>query len=166
MSRFTNFFRPIIASTALAFSMSVASAMDPGDPIKGEKVFKKCMNCHEVGDDASNGTGPALTAVVGRVAGAYDGYKFGKHIVEAGEAGLVWTEEELFEYLKDPRKYLRAKLDNSKAKSKMSFKLKKEKDRANVIAYLKTFSPEEEGVEDGETATDGEAVAEETTTTE
>ena len=36
-----------------------------------------------------------------------------------------------------------AKLDNKKAKSKMAYRLKKEKDRLNVIAYLKTFSTAE-----------------------
>ena len=166
MSKFTNYIKPIIAAGALAFSVSAASAMDPGDPIKGEKTFKKCMNCHEIGEGASNGTGPALNEIIGRVAGSYEGYTFGKHLVEAGAAGLVWSEDELFEYLKDPRKYLRAKLDDSKAKSKMTFKLKKEKDRANVIAYLKTFSPEDAAAEEAEVTTEGEAATEETPTNE
>ena len=160
MSRFTNFTKPLIAAAALVLGMSAASAMDPGDPIKGEKVFKKCQNCHQIGDEASNTTGPVLNDIFGRIAGTYEGYKYGKDLVAAGAAGLVWTEEEMFEYLKDPRKYLRAKLDNSKAKSKMSFKLKKENDRANVIAYLKTLSPEVEETDGGDSTT------EETTTTE
>ena len=105
--------------------------------------------------DAKNKVGPALTGIIGAKAGAVEGYKYGKDLAAAGEAGLVWTEEEVFEYLKDPKKYLRAKLDNKKAKSKMSFKLKKEDQRLDVIAYLKTFSP----------AAEGEAAEEETTTT-
>lgn len=97
-----------------------------------------------VGDDAQNRVGPVLNNVIGRQAGTFADYKYGKSIVDAGEAGLVWNDEEMFEYLADPKKYLRAKLDDKKAKSKMSFKLKKEDERANVIAYLKSFSPESE----------------------
>lgn len=133
----------VIATSLLATGQAFAE----GDAAKGEKVFKKCMACHQVGEDAKNRVGPILTGVIGRAAGSVEGYKYGKHTKEAGEAGLVWTDEEVFNYLADPRKYLRAYLDNPKAKSKMSFKLKKEDQRMDVIAYLKTFSPEAENEE-------------------
>ena len=93
-----------------------------------------------VGPDAKKKVGPPLNDLFGRTAGSYEDFKYGKSLVAAGEAGLVWTEEEVFEYLRDPKKYLRAKLDDKKAKSKMAYKLKKEDQRADVIAYLKTFS--------------------------
>lgn len=150
--------RSMIVAATLAFSSMTAHALDGGDAAKGEKVFKKCMSCHMVGPDAENKVGPALNDMIGRTAGTVEDYKYGKSIVEAGAAGLVWTEDEIFAYLADPKKYLRAKLDNKKAKSKMSFKLKKEDERKDVIAYLKTFSPD---------AASGEAEgeAEESTTT-
>lgn len=135
-----------IASTVLALGFALgagsAFAMEGGDAAAGEKVFKKCQSCHMVGADAKNKVGPVLTGIVGRQAGSFEsfGKKYGKDLVAAGEAGLVWNEEEIFAYLEDPRKYLRAKLDNKKAKSKMAFKLSKEDDRKNVIAYLATFS--------------------------
>ena len=137
-------------------------ALDGNGGQRRKNSSKKCSSCHQIGDEAKNRVGPVLTGVVGRTAGTYADYKYGKSIVEAGEAGLVWTEEELFEYLVNPKKYLRTKLDNKKAKSKMSFRMKKEDERANVIAYLKTFSPQEEA--DGE-ASEGESSSEETTTT-
>ncbi|MCL4165087.1 UNVERIFIED_CONTAM: hypothetical protein GTU68_028393, partial [Idotea baltica] len=90
---------------------SSVSAQD-GDAAAGEKVFKKCSSCHNVGEGAKNKVGPALTGVLGRVAGTAPDYKYGDSIVAAGEAGLVWTDEEIFAYLEDPRKYLRAKLDD------------------------------------------------------
>ena len=136
-------------------ALSTGASFAEGDAAKGEGVFKKCSSCHMIGPDAKNKVGPALTGIIGAKAGAVEGYKYGKDLAAAGEAGLVWTEEEVFDYLKDPKKYLRAKLDNKKAKSKMSFKLKKEDQRLDVIAYLKTFSP----------AAEGEAAEEETTTT-
>jgi cytochrome c len=45
----------------------------------------------------------------------------------------------VFAYIADPRAFLRAFTGNPKAKAKMTFKLKDEQDRANVIAYLKSF---------------------------
>ena len=130
-----------VFAAAASFSMSAfADAHSSGDPVKGEKVFKKCASCHMVGPDAKAKVGPPLNDLFGRTAGSVEGFKYGKSIVAAGEAGLVWTDEEVFAYLKNPKKYLRKKLDDKKAKSKMAFKLKKDEQRADVIAYLKTFS--------------------------
>lgn len=42
-------------------------------------------------------------------------------------------------YLQDPTAHLRKVSGDSKARSKMTFKLKPEGDRQNVIAYLKTL---------------------------
>jgi len=106
----------------------------------GKKIFKSCAGCHKVGDGAKNGIGPVLTTVVGRTAGTEPGYKFGKSIKAAGEAGLVWDEALIVEYIADPRKFLRAYLNDKKAKAKMKFKLKKLQDRENVAAYLATLS--------------------------
>lgn len=131
-----------IAALSSAFSLLSISA-HAADAAKGEELFKKCAACHTIGEGAENGVGPQLTGVVGRAAGSVEGYKYGKSIVAAGEAGLVWTEEELDGWLTNPKKYLRAKLEDKKAKSKMSFKLKKEDERADVIAYLATFSTAE-----------------------
>ncbi len=151
MSHFTMLKPAILATGLFAFASQSAHALD-GDAAKGEKIFKKCSSCHMIGDDAKNRVGPVLNGIVGRPAGTVPDYKYGKSIVAAGEAGLVWSEDELFEYLINPRNYLRARLEDKKAKSKMSFRLKKEDERADVIAYLKTFSPEAE--------TEGEAEGE------
>ena len=152
-----------VSSSLLLGAINPVFAFDGGDAAKGEGVFKKCMSCHMVGDDAKNRVGPLLNAVFGRAAGTADAYKYGKSIVEAGANGLIWNEEEMFAYLADPKKYLRTRLDNKKAKSKMSFKLKDEQDRKDVIAYIKTFSPDYQPAgSDGESE---ESSSEETTTT-
>jgi len=59
--------------------------------------------------------------------------------VPEGSTGLVWTEENLLAYLLNPKKYLIEVTGNKKAKARMALRLKKEDQRANVIAYLKTF---------------------------
>ena len=78
-----------------------------------------------------------------RVAGTQEDFakKFGKSIKAAGEAGLAWNEEEFVPYVMDPKKYLRSYLDDKKAKSKMSFKLKDEQDARDVWAYLVSVGP-------------------------
>jgi cytochrome c len=113
-----------------------------GDAEAGEKVFAKCKACHSIidadGEVIAKGgkNGPNLYGLYTRVAGSVDGFKYGKSIVEAGEAGLAWDEEQFVSYVADPRKFLRTTLDDKRAKSKMSFKLKKEEDAANVWAYI------------------------------
>lgn len=111
-----------------------------GDPVNGEKIFKKCSACHKIGDDAKNSIGPVLNNVYGRTAGTFVGYKYGTGLIEAGEGDFAWDAEKIFNYLKDPRKYIRSVTKNKKAKVKMTFKLKDEQNRKDVIAYVKSFS--------------------------
>ena len=84
-------------------------------------------------------TGPNLWGVVGRTAGTTDGFRYGKDLVAAGEAGLVWDETTFVAYAQDPRAFLREYLDDSKAKSKMSFKLKKGGE--DIYAFLAQHGP-------------------------
>jgi len=122
------------------------------DVEKGQNLFKKkCGTCHQVGPEAKNKVGPTLNNLIDSPVAAVEGYKYGASIVALREAGGVWSNEELSAWLANPKKYLRAKLDNKKAKSKMSFKLKKETERENIIAYLATFSSQAEST-DTETA--------------
>ena len=57
-----------------------------------------------------------------------------------GETGFVWSEAEFVTYVANPKKFLADKLDDKKAKSKMSFKLNKEADVLNIWAYLLSVS--------------------------
>ncbi|MGB5559089.1 MAG: cytochrome c family protein [Paracoccaceae bacterium] len=108
-----------------------------GDAAAGEKVFRKCMACHEIGPDAQSKTGPILTGVVGRKAGVIEGFAYSDALKAAaeGDTGLVWTPENLDAFLTKPKDFL--------AGTKMTFAgLRKDEDRANVIAYLATFAKE------------------------
>ncbi|WP_406645279.1 c-type cytochrome [Aliisedimentitalea scapharcae] len=108
-------------------------ALDPELVAKGEKVFKKCKACHQVGEDAKNKTGPILNGIVGHAAGAVDGFKYSKPMKAAAEDGLVWSDAELAAFLTKPKKYMKG--------TKMSFSgLKKEKDIDAVLAYLKSYA--------------------------
>jgi len=119
----------MIAGTALLALTVQASA--EGDPAKGEKVFRKCKACHAVGPGAKNKVGPELNGIVGRDWGVIEGYKYSNNLIELSD-GKVWDEETLDAYLTKPKDII--------PKGKMAFAgLRKEDDRADVIAYLAQF---------------------------
>ncbi|NNK79424.1 MAG: c-type cytochrome [Litoreibacter sp.] len=109
------------------------AAVDPEMVAKGEKVFKKCKSCHQVGEKAKNRTGPTLNGIVGAAAGKVEGFKYSKALKSKAEEGLVWNAEELAAFLAKPKKYMKG--------TKMSFNgLKKESDIEAVTQYLQTFA--------------------------
>lgn len=108
-----------------------APAFAEGDAKKGEKVFRKCKACHVV-ESEKNRVGPHLVNVIGRVPGSIEDFKYSDAMMEYGEDN-VWDVETLDVYLKKPRDAVKG--------TKMAFAgLRKEKDRADVIAYLMQFS--------------------------
>jgi cytochrome c len=120
----------ILGFTA-ALTMAMPLAMAEGDAAAGEKVFKKCKACHVI-DKKKNRLGPHLIGVFGRTSGTIEGFKYSKAMQEAA---ITWDETTIDEYLADPKTYI--------PKNKMAFVgLKKEEDRANVIAYLKEAAVE------------------------
>lgn len=141
------FKKALIATMLVAGSASTSFALD-GDAAKGEQVFKQCATCHRIGPDAKNLVGPALTGVIGRQSGTAPGFAYSELNKSAGEAGLVWTDELVFEYLVDPNAFLKkfltdkGKADKATGTTKMAFKLANEQQRKDVAAYLKSFSPE------------------------
>ena len=95
------------------------------DAEKGKKVFNKCKACH-FADKDKNKVGPHLVGIFGRPAGSLEGFKYSDSLKESG---IVWDEASMDEYITDPK----AMVPNGK----MAFVgLKKEEDRADVIAYL------------------------------
>lgn len=122
-----------IATDAPAEPVAEAPAgPDPALVAAGEGVWRQCRSCHQVGEGARNGTGPALTGIVGHAAGAVEGFRYSNPMREAGANGLIWTPEELDAYLADPRAYMPG--------NRMSFRgLRDAGDRAAVIAYLQSF---------------------------
>ncbi len=116
----------------------VAAFLAEGDVEAGKAVFKKCDVCHDVGEKARDKPAPNLNGIFGRAAGAVESFKYSNGMTGAAENGLVWSEAKIFAYIADPRSYLREVSGNPKAKAKMPLRLKKEKDRSDVIAYLKS----------------------------
>lgn len=115
----------VAAPIAVALATSPALAQDAK---KGERVFKRCAACHVVDSD-KNKIGPSLQGIVGKKAGAVEGFKYSKSLMDKAAEGLVWTKENLDTYLTNPKKMI--------PRGKMAFAgLRKEDERADVIAYL------------------------------
>ena len=126
----------LLAAPALAQDMA-------GDPAEGEQAFRQCQTCHVVADADGNvlagraaKTGPNLYGVIGRQAGTAEDFAYSDELVAAGEAGLVWDEATIVEYLQDPTAFLRSHSGNSSARSKMTFRVRSEEDAANLAAYI------------------------------
>jgi cytochrome c2 len=108
-----------------------AAAFDAAMAEDGEKVFKKCKACHQLGDGAVNKTGPVLNGIVGSAIGANADFKYSKTLSSMNADGMVWDDATLAEFLAAPKKFAKG--------TKMSFAgLKKDDDIKNVIEYLKS----------------------------
>ena len=117
-------------AAALGLAVAIASGTAwAGDPAAGKTVFRKCSACHSL-EPGKKKVGPSLHGVSGRTAGTLEGFRYSKAMKAYGESGVVWTEATLDTYLAAPRKVVKG--------TKMAFPgLKTEKQRADVIAYLK-----------------------------
>lgn len=108
------------------------AAVDPELIKAGEKVYRKCKACHQIGDDAKNRTGPILTGVIGNAAGSVEGFKYSKALQAMASDGLVWDDEALRAFLTKPKAFMKG--------TKMSFAgLKKDADLDAIAAYLASF---------------------------
>jgi cytochrome c len=119
-----------VTKTTIGAIMAVGvltSAAQGADATLGKKVFNKCKACHTLEEGGKNRVGPNLYGIVGRDAGAAEGFKYSAAMKESG---IVWTEEKLSEFLTKPRAVL--------PKTKMAFPgIKKPEDLENLIAFIK-----------------------------
>lgn len=121
------------APVAEEIVVAAAPALDDALVAKGEKVFRKCKACHQVGEGATNKTGPMLNDIIGAQVGAVEGFRYSKTFVKLAEDGVVWDDAAMDAFLEKPKNWAKG--------TKMSFAgLRKEDDRAAIIEYLKSVS--------------------------
>ena len=108
--------------------MNVAEMVAKADAARGKRVFNKCKACHSITKGGKNGIGPNLWNIVNRVPASVDGFKYSTAI--RGLRDKPWDYANLNAFLTKPKAYAKG--------TKMTFVgLKKDSDRANVIAYLR-----------------------------
>ncbi len=122
-----------IATHGLLFLASLVIA-NPGaaqdDVEAGRKVFQTCRACHLLVANRHM-TGPSLAGIFGRKSGTAEG--FPRYSPAMRQANLVWTAETLDKFLADPQEYVKGNW--------MTYQgIEDAKDRANLIAFLKSAS--------------------------
>jgi cytochrome c len=129
----------IIGSLSLLVS---ATSLHAGDPAAGEAEWRQCRSCHMITSDAGDliqrggRVGPNLYAMIGRTAGTVDGFRYSADLVAAGQAGLVWTEENFVGYIENPSGFLTTYLGRN-VRSPMNYQMRN--GAADMFAYLESL---------------------------
>ena len=98
-----------------------------------EQAGSICPAQGMIGAKAKNRVGPQLNNIIGREIAVLEDYKYSKAMKAYAEQEPVWSEAVLDAYLANPRKAVKG--------TRMSFAgLRKEKDRHNVIEYMRQAS--------------------------
>ncbi len=127
----------VSASVLLGMPAANADAADTsisagGDVTKGKRLFNRCKACHNLTATARRRIGPNLDSLFGREAGSREGFKYSQAMKEAD---FVWTEQNLDEWLAQPRTFLPG--------NKMAFAgLRNDQDRKDLMAYLREATVE------------------------
>ena len=121
---------------ALTAGAAQAEAIDTtlapgGDAAQGEKLFKqRCGTCHQADKTGKNGVGPLLYGAYGRTAGKEPGFTYSPSLKASA---FTWTPDRLNQWIQKPASLVPG--------AKMFLPpVTAPKDRADIIAYLKTQS--------------------------
>ncbi|MEO1040176.1 MAG: cytochrome c family protein [Pseudomonadota bacterium] len=111
------------------FGLLLAAA----DLSAGERVVRRCVSCHTLGEGGADGTGPHMWGVMGRAVAAVDGFNYSSAMQDYSEdSSVVWGYQNMYDYLENPRRYVPG--------TAMSFAgLRNQEDRINIIAFLRTL---------------------------
>lgn len=122
------------AEAPAAKAVPIADLLAKADPKKGEAIFKKCQACHSGEKGGPNKVGPDLWSVVDRPVGEHEGFAYSAGMKEFSKGGSEkWTYDNLNHFLTSPKNFVKG--------TAMGFAgLKKDDERADLIAFLRTLS--------------------------
>lgn len=116
----------VIATGFALFAVSAGVAQAQSVD-KGKQVFQQCVACHSI--DGGNGAGPTLKGIYGSKAAEVSGFRFSRGMKKAT---FTWDDQSLDAFIADPQKQVPGNV--------MPFSgIPDDKDRADLIAYLKTL---------------------------
>lgn len=100
----------------------------------GKALFAQCRACHQIGNKAQNGVGPALNGIAGKPAGSKGGFGYSAAFIAMAGEELIWDFEALDAFLKDPQGFIPG--------TNMKFTgIQEDFDRHALIAYLQAQGP-------------------------
>ena len=95
-------FNVFVFSLALS-GASASNADDTGDVAAGERLYRQCKSCHQVGAGAVHRIGPHLNGIFGRVAGTHEGFRYSNGLQTVGAEGLEWHADTPDAFIENPR---------------------------------------------------------------
>ena len=112
----------------------IAVRLASADAAAGQAVEKKCAACHTVDKGGANKVGPNLWSIVNRPVASHEGFAYSGAMKEFAQGGsVVWDYEHLDHFLASPKGLVKG--------TAMGFAgIKNPTERANLIAYLRTFA--------------------------
>ena len=110
----------------------ILSLLANADVEAGAKIAKKCASCHTFEKGGKKKVGPNLFNIVDGAIAGVDGFGYSSALKSFGD-GKSWDYAALNGFLFKPKKYVKG--------TAMGFAgLKKTNERANIIAYMRSFS--------------------------
>lgn len=139
--------RALILAAATILFAPMAMAQD-GDATLGAVLFdRQCVSCHVIADDdgavlagRNAQTGPNLYGVTLRGVAQAPDYRYGEALAAVGINGAAWSQDAFIAYVQDPTDWLRARLEDRRARSKMAFKVRSADDALHIFAYLDSLA--------------------------
>ena len=119
-----------LASMLIIVQMAATSVLAQGNPDSGKKAFLKCVMCHSAQPNVHK-TGPSLANIWGKKAGAIEG--FSRYSDAVKNSGVVWNDETLDTWLRDPRSLIPGTLMKIRG-------IDSRTERQNIVAYLKRLA--------------------------
>jgi cytochrome c len=99
----------------------------PGNTANGERLYRACIACHSL-EPNRNMTGPSFAEIWNRKSGSLA--SFPRYSPALKSAGIVWNDDTLDEWIKDPQHFIPA--------NTMTFPgVKDARQRTDLLAFLK-----------------------------
>jgi cytochrome c len=110
-----------VATIAL---LAVAGGAHAADPVRGQELYALCQACHTL--NGEHGLGPSLQGIIGRRAGAVEGFRYSPAM---RRSEVVWNATTLDRFMEDSQAVVRG--------NRMPFDaIADARDRADIVAYL------------------------------